>query len=855
MNDAPNSLAILTKADGMNDKPTTVLLVDDHADDSRLIQEALAGTGGKAFRVDRVTQLSAALEQIDREDFDVILLDLTLPDSQGLVTFDQVFKAAPNAVIMILSEAGDEASANQAVQRGAQDYLVKNHVDAHWLPRALHYLIERKASREALLTSEARFRVISDASPLGIFVADAEGACIYTNAAYHRISGLSFEQTLGTQWTTAIYPEDRQQVLAEWRAAAMGKEPFQTEYRFLRQDGNVVWTRVSSAPMLDGVQGLGRVKTVEDITERKADELKLRRAEEALFEEKERAQVTLNSIGDAVLCTDLPGKVTYLNLVAETMTGWSREDAIGRPLAEVFRIINGTTREVAANPAQRAVAEDGTEELATDSVLIRRDGFETAIEDSSAPIHNRDGRVTGAVIVFHDVSETRFMALKMTHLAHHDFLTGLPNRLLLTERLTQAIGLARRHRKQVALLFLDLDHFKNINDSLGHAIGDLLLQSVAERLLTKVRATDTVCRQGGDEFVILLAEIEQTQDAAHVAETLIDAFARPHLIGEHELHVTLSIGISVFPDDGVSVDSTIQNTDTVMQNADTAMYHAKTIGRNNYQFFRDEMNTRAVQRMFIENSLRRALKQDEFLLHYQPQIDLESGMIIGTEALVRWQDPEHGLIQPGQFVPIAEECGLIVPIGRWVLREACRQVQAWLAEGLHAVPVAVNVSALEFRHSNFAEGVALILKETGLPPSFLELELTESIFMHDTPSSASVLEALKAMGVKLAIDDFGTGYSSLSYLKRFPIDTLKIDQSFVHDIAINADGATIVGAVIGMGKNLQQRVIAEGVETQEQLAFLQTRQCVEGQGFLFSKPLLAADFARLLVTAAIELPG
>ena len=848
------SLAILTEAHGMNENPTTVLLVEDDAADTRLIQEALAGAGGNSFRVDRVTQLCVALERIGREDFDVILLDLTLPDSQGLASFDRVFKAAPNAVIMILSEVGDEASGNQAVQRGAQDYLVKNHVDAHWLPRALHYLIERKASREALQISEARFREMSDASPLGIFVADAEGACIYTNMAYHRISGLTFEQTLGTRWTTAIHPEDRPQVLAEWRAAAMGKEPFQTEYRFLREDENVVWTRVSSAPMLDGVQGLGRVKMLEDITERKAGELKLRRAEEALFEEKERAQVTLNSIGDAVLCSDLQGKVTYLNLVAEVMTGWSREDAIGRPLAEVVRIINSATREAATNPAQRAIEENRTVGLAADCVLIRRDGFESAIEDSSAPIHDRDGLVTGAVMVFHDVSESRFMALKMTHLAQHDFLTGLPNRLLLTERLTQAIGLARRHRKQVALLFLDLDHFKNINDSLGHAIGDLLLQSVAERLLTKVRATDTVCRQGGDEFVILLAEIEQTQDAAHVAETLIDAFARPHLVGGHELHVTLSIGISVFPDDGVSTNSTIQNTDTVMQNADTAMYHAKTFGRNNYQFFRAEMNTRAVHRMFIENSLRRALKQDEFLLHYQPQIDLVSGTIIGAEALVRWQDPEHGLILPGQFVPIAEECGLIVPIGRWVLREACRQVQAWLAAGLRAVPVAVNVSAVEFRHSNFAEGVALMLKETGLSPSYLELELTESIIMHDTDGSASVLKDLKDMGVKLAIDDFGTGYSSLSYLKRFPIDTLKIDQSFVHDIAINADGATIVGAVIGMGKNLQQRVIAEGVETQEQLAFLQTRQCAEGQGFLLGKPLLAAEFAHLLESGAIELP-
>lgn len=441
------------------------------------------------------------------------------------------------------------------------------------------------------------------------------------------------------------------------------------------------------------------VQTVEDITVRKSAELVLRTAEEALFQEKERAQVTLNSIGDAVLTTDLLGKVTYLNLVAEAMTGWSREDALGRPLADVFRIIDGTTRQAAANPGQRAIEEDRTVGLAADCVLVRRDGVEFAIEDSAAPIHNRDGRVAGAVIVFHDVSQSRAMTLKMTHLAQHDFLTGLPNRMLLTERLTQAIGLAHRHRKQVGLLFLDLDHFKHINDSLGHGIGDQLLQAVAGRLAGCVRATDTICRQGGDEFVILLAEIEQPQDVAQVAEKLLAAVAAPQLIGGHELHVTLSIGISVYPDDGIDVD-------TMLRNADTAMYYAKASGRNTYEAFKAEMNTRA-GRLLVEGSLRRALKQEEFVLHYQPQIDLVSGAMTGAEALIRWRDPDLGLVYPGEFIPIAEECGLIVPIGRWVLREACRQVQAWLDAGLSVVPVAVNISAVEFRHRDFLEGITL----------------------------------------------------------------------------------------------------------------------------------------------------
>jgi diguanylate cyclase (GGDEF)-like protein/PAS domain S-box-containing protein len=598
-------------------------------------------------------------------------------------------------------------------------------------------------------------------------------------------------------------PRHQRRVAAEWRDAARDKQLFQAEVRFLREDKSIVWTRLNATAMRDGGTLHGYVQTVENITERKMAESVLRAAEESLFLEKERAQVTLNSIGDAVLTTDVLGNVTYLNLVAEEMTGWSREEGLGRPLAEVFKIVDGASRQAALNPGQRAMSENKTVGLTADCVLIRRDGVERAIEDSGAPIHSRNGRIEGAVLVFHDVSESRAMKQKMAHLAQHDFLTDLPNRALLNERLSQAIGLADRHRRQVALMFLDLDNFKYVNDSLGHMIGDQLLQAVAACLSDCVRGTDTISRQGGDEFVILLAEIEQPRDVINVAEKLLSALAVPLQISGHEIHVTLSIGISIYPDDAVDAE-------TMMRNADTAMYAAKTGGRNNYQFFKAEMNTHMVRRMMIENGLRRAVQRGEFMLHYQPQIDLVSGRIAGIEALIRWRDPELGIIYPEQFILIAEESGLIVPIGRWVLREACRQVKAWLDAGLRAVPVAVNISAAEFRCKDFREGVAKILKETGLPPRYLELELTENVLMRDAEASISELRALKAMGLHLAIDDFGTGYSSLSYLKRFPIDTLKIDQSFVRDVATNEDDAIIVGAVIGMGRNLKQRVIAKG---------------------------------------------
>jgi diguanylate cyclase (GGDEF)-like protein/PAS domain S-box-containing protein len=562
-------------------------------------------------------------------------------------------------------------------------------------------------------------------------------------------------------------------------------------------------------------------------------------ARQELFAEKERAQVTLNSIGDAVLSTDLSGSVTYLNAVAEQMTGWSRKDAVGRPLNEVFQIVDGITHKPAPNPMELAIQENRTAGLTANCILVRRDGYECAIEDSAAPIHDRDDQVTGAVIVFHDVSTARAMVLEMSHLAQHDILTDLPNRSLLSDRLTQAISMARRNHIKLAVLFLDVDGFKHINDSLGHAVGDKLLQLIAARLSACVRKSDTVSRQGGDEFVILLPEVAHAADAAVSAAKIISEIKNSLDIGEHRLRVTVSVGVSTYPDNG-------EDAETLIKNADTAMYHAKQSGRDNFQFFRPDMSLRAVERQSLEGQLRYALERKELLLHYQPKINLKTGAITSVEALVRWQHPERGLLLPGQFLAIAEDSGMIVPIGRWVLREACRQTREWLDAGLLAVPVAVNVSSLEFRNEEFSQGVQSALENNRLDPRYLELELTESVLMRHAEFAAAALEKLKAIGVRLAVDDFGTGYSSLSYLTRFPIDTLKLDQSFVHDINSSKDDAIVVSAVIGMGNSLKHTVIAEGVETSEQLAFLQAHGCEEGQGYYFSRPVAAPQFAKLL---------
>jgi diguanylate cyclase (GGDEF)-like protein/PAS domain S-box-containing protein len=566
---------------------------------------------------------------------------------------------------------------------------------------------------------------------------------------------------------------------------------------------------------------------------------------EVLFEEKERAQVTLDSIGDAVMSSDINGNVTYLNLAAEHLTGWMRADASGRPLEEVFHIIDAVTRKGVLNPMASAIRENKTVFLAGNCLLVRRDGVEASIEDSAAPIHDRRGRVTGAVMVFHDVSVTRALSLRMSHLAHHDNVTDLPNRVLLNDRLTHAISLAHRHRQRLAVLFLDIDRFKHVNDSLGHNVGDHLLRSVARRLLTCVRTSDTVSRQGGDEFVILLSDVTHAQDAAVIAAKVLSTLAAPHFIDQHKLHLTSSIGIVIYPDDGA-------DSETLLKHADFAMYHAKDKGRNNYQFFEPDMNARALERQSLEGELRRAMERDEFVLHYQPKINLRTGAITGVEALIRWHHPDRGLVPPTRFVPIAEECGAIVSIGRWVLRDACRQARVWQSESLPPICISVNISTVELRHKDFIAGVGAALMESGLAPSNLELELTETFLMQDSQSTAIVLQALKKLGVRLALDDFGTGFSSMSHLKNFPIDTLKIDQSFVRNLTTDAGDAGIVTALIGMGRSLGMGVVAEGVETVEQLAHLREQGCPEGQGNHFSRPLSAENLTRLLKCNIVE---
>ncbi len=688
-----------------------ILLIENDVAAAKVIVDALTHSSDEFFEVEWVRRCSEGLARL--EGIVAILVDLALPDNRGMDTFDRLFHAAPRIPILVLIDPQDEEIGKLTVQRGAQDYVFKTHLEHHLLLKILRSMIERAACSEAL------------------------------------------------------------------------------------------------------------------------------------FEEKERACVTLNSIGDAVVSTDVSCQITYLNATAEELTGWTQEEAMGHPIEDVIMFVDAETRVTAQNPMALTIREDKAVALIPNCVLVRRDGTEVSIEDSVAPIHDRRGAVTGAVMVFHDVSAARAMTAKMSFLAQHDSLTDLPNRVLLNDRLSEAITLSRRHQRKLAVLFLDLDRFKNINDSLGHAVGDGLLRSVARRVLACIRDSDTVGRHGGDEFVVLLWDMRHSQDAAVTAAKILQTLREPHHINKHKLRITASIGIATYPDDGTDAD-------TLMKKADLAMYHAKEAGRDSYHFFESEMNAHAIDRQSLEEDLHYAIERQELVLHYQPKVNLATGAIIGAEALIRWRHPQRGLIPPAQFIPIAEDCGLIVAVGQWVLREACRQMRAWQVVGLAPLCVAINVSAMELRAPDFVSNVRAILTETGLEPRYLELELTETGLMEDSrlikesPSFAGVLKKVKEIGVLLALDDFGTGYSSLSHLKSFPIDALKIDQSFVRDLTSNEDSMGIVTGLIGMGKCLRMRVVAEGVETRGQLEILTQRGCLEGQGDYFSRPVPAEEFGGLL---------
>jgi diguanylate cyclase (GGDEF)-like protein/PAS domain S-box-containing protein len=679
----------------------------------------------------------------------------------------------------------------------------------------------RKQSVAALRESKMRYRAVTQFANDAIVTVDSSGNIAGWNRGAEILFGYT-EAEVNAQSLMLLMPEryrDRHRMgmnsalLSEW-THLIGTT---VELIGLRKDGSEFPLELSLAKweVADAWFFTGFIR---DITKRKQSDAKLQLAAK-VFEQSH----------EGITITDAQGNIVLINQAFSTITGYSEAEAIGQNP----RILSSGRQDP---EFYRAMWESvNTQGQWQGEVWNRRkDGRVYPELLSISRVLDADGTLTNYIGVFNDITQHKAAEEQILRLGHFDPLTGLPNRLLLNDRANHAISMAQRNREQLAVLFFDLDHFKYVNDSLGHSVGDKLLVEVAGRMKCSVREQDTVSRLGGDEFILLLPDTD-AEGAAHVAEKLLDAISQTYWIDQHELALTPSIGIAVYPGDGTDYD-------TLFKCADVAMYRAKQDGRNHYRFFTAEMQARSARTLQLEIALRSALKRNQLMLHYQPQMSLEDGQVIGAEALLRWEHPELGMISPAEFIPVAEDSGQILPIGEWVLRTAASQLKAWMDSGLSPMTIAVNLSSVQFRQANLPELIMQILDDVKLPPQYLELELTESVAMDNPLSAIAVMDNLHEHGIRMSIDDFGTGYSSLSYLKRFQVYKLKIDQSFVRDITEDPEDKAIVGAIISLAKSLGLQTIAEGVETEGQLAFLRDKGCDEVQGYYFSKPLPADQF-------------
>lgn len=596
-----------------------------------------------------------------------------------------------------------------------------------------------------------------------------------------------------------------------------------------RKDGTTVWTESKVSFIRDKNQRpVGILGVMRDITERK-------QAEELIRQGEEKYRTILESIQEGYFEVDLNGNFTFCNDSMSRLTGHSKEELLGMNHKQFTN--EETAKEVFH--AFNEVYETEEPSKGFDWQIIRKNGVEGYIEASVTLQKDSSGKPTGFKGMVRDITERKRMEQQLNYMATHDTLTGLPNRLMFSQLLNQAIRSAQRHKRQLAVLFIDLDRFKTINDSLGHEAGDRMLKEMARRFKRSLRAVDVVGRLGGDEFVIFIEEVEEFRQVEIVAHKLLSSAIKPMVLTGEECRVTASIGISIYPRDGL-------DEQTLIKNADIAMYFAKEEGKNNYQFYSKDIQSLSNERLVIETNMRSALERKEFSLHYQAKVDFKSGEITGVEALLRWDNPYLGSVTPTQFIPVAEETGLIMPIGRWVMKTACAQNVAWQRQGLPPVCMAVNLSLRQLMDDDLLEDIKAALEDSGMAPNLLELEITESMIMHNSPHLIAVLTNIKKIGVRLAIDDFGTGYSSLAQIKHFPIDTLKVDRSFIRNLSKDSDNQAITEAIIAMGKTLSLTVVAEGVETQDQWDFLRDHICDEMQGFYFSRPIAPDQFADLL---------
>ncbi|MHB8455673.1 MAG: bifunctional diguanylate cyclase/phosphodiesterase [Acidiferrobacterales bacterium] len=708
-------------------------------------------------------------------------------------------------------------------------HRIPNELDE--LVTAINHMRENtRATLSALQTREEQFELASEAADVGLWDWNPQDKSVYLSPVFKRQLGYRADELPSHYeiWESRLHTEDRVHAVEAISNCLAGHvSSYEVEYRLRHKDNSYHWFLSRGALKRDESGRPIRLLGVQvDISARKQTEQQLRESEE-------RARTVAENSPIGIFLANSDGNVIYSNRAFHRIVGVSADEPA---LNHWFDLIQFADRERALTAWQDFIHGRRPD---YDIEIRFVTGLGERLTHTRAAAIREGDRLIGYAGTAEDITDRRRAEEQLGRLAHYDSLTALPNRVLFSDRLSRAMIEADRHERLVGVAFLDLDRFKNINDTLGHDTGDMLLKAVAERLAAAMRKGDTVARLSGDEFTLILADMGHIDDAARVAQKVLDAFAQPFFVAGRELHITASLGITLYPFD-------VQDVSGLLRNADIAMYRAKEQGRNVYRFYSADMTIRAIENLALENDLRHAVARDELVLHYQPIIECATGKILSMEALVRWRHGQRGLIPPSQFIPLAEDTGLIVPVGEWVLREACAQCRRWRREFRRPLRVAVNLSARQFGNSPIARVVRQILDDTDLDPAALELEITESVLLHHDAERLESLRTLAEMGVTLTIDDFGTGYSSLSYLKRFPVEALKIDQSFTHDIPDDPDDTALARAIISMAHTLGMKTIAEGVETRTQFEFFRSEHCDSVQGFYFSKPLPASEFAALL---------
>ncbi len=815
-------------------KKIPVFVVDDSQDNLDLMEALLQDEGYETIH--KASSGPKALEFLEtRHDIGVILLDMMMPGMDGYEVCRRVTSSDAWRHIPVIMVTGGALRHNEALQKsfaaGATDFITKpvNEVDLFMRVNSALALYRERVIRHhkarELAESEEKFRATFDQAPVGIAHVDLRGRLLLINRRLCELLGYSSNELTNLPFDALCdsryirdYAKQLRQLLED------GIEYHACEIPLLHKSGDSIWTRLTLSLLRNQDRSPKTfIYLIEDITRRKMyeDDLRL-------------AATVFDGSTEAIIVTDSNARILKVNSAFTSMTGYTTSELAG----ENPRILQSGMQD---GEFYRSLWTNLNETGQWQGEIWnrRKDGDIFPAWLTICAVRNGKGHVTNYVGISRDITLRKEAEERLNFQATHDALTGLPNRTLFHDRLTQALALAAQTGTSLALLFLDLDRFKVINDTLGHGIGDRLLQAVVERLRSCAGESDTLARWGGDEFIFLLERVQGTQHAATAARRILDSLIEPFHIQGHEVFVTGTIGISLFPGDGHDVQA-------LLGNADTAMYRAKQKGKNDYQFYAAAMNATAYERLKLESDLRHALKRNELVLHYQPRVDIHTGEIIAVEALLRWQHPVRGLLCPKDFIGLAEESGLIVPMGEWVMHSACMQNKAWQAAGLPPLRVSVNLSTHQFKKENLTETVEGMLKKTGTDPGLLELEITESVMMENVERAVRTLNELSMLGVNVSIDDFGTGYSSLGYLKRFPIGAIKLDQSFVQHIPVSPDDSAIAMSIISLGRALKLRVVAEGVETQEQLSFLRDHGCHEAQGFLFGYPAHADEITKTL---------